>query len=63
LSEAFGLFVQFQLTQVAHQPPADQETRMLGLKRYQNFIDLVGQRLAGAAAEISLRSIGGEKDE
>ncbi|HZF43679.1 MAG TPA: CopG family transcriptional regulator [Sphingomonadaceae bacterium] len=46
LSEAFGVFVQHQLTMVAHQPPFDDETRRLGLKRYQAFIDLVGRRLA-----------------
>jgi hypothetical protein len=31
---------------VAHQPPFDDETKQLGLKRYQAFIDLVGRRLA-----------------
>ena len=46
LAEAFGTFVQHQLTMVAHQPPFDEETRQLGLKRYQAFIDIVGRRLA-----------------
>lgn len=46
LAEAFGTFVHHQLTLVAHQPPFDDETRQLGLKRYQAFIDLVGRRLA-----------------
>lgn len=46
LAEAFGTFVHHQLTMVAHQPPFDEETKQLGLKRYQAFIDLVGRRLA-----------------
>lgn len=46
LAEAFGTFVQHQLTMVAHQPPFDEETRQLGLRRYQSFIDLVGRRLS-----------------
>jgi predicted transcriptional regulator len=62
LSEAFGLFVQFQLTQVAHQPPADQETGMLGLKRYRAFIDQVGRRIAGSEAGVRLTAIGDEND-
>lgn len=37
LAEAFGTFVHHQLTMVAHQPPLDEETRQLGLKRYQAF--------------------------
>ena len=46
LAEAFGTFVQHQLTMVAHQPPFDEETNQLGLRRYQKFVDLVGRRLA-----------------
>jgi predicted DNA-binding protein len=46
LAEAFGTFVHHQLTLVAHQPPFNEETKKLGLKRYQAFIDLVGRRLA-----------------
>ena len=60
LSEAFGLFVQFQLTQVAHQPPADHETGLLGLKRYQAFLGQVGRRLAGDEVEVRLTAIGDE---
>ncbi len=40
---------------VAHQPPFDEETRQLGLKRYQAFIDLVGRRLA-SESKLKLRS-------
>ena len=46
LAEAVGVFVQHQLTMVAHQPPFDEETRQLGAKRYQAFIDVVGRRLS-----------------
>jgi len=46
LSEALGLFVQHQLTLVAHQPPFDPETARLGRTRYENFVDLVGRRIA-----------------
>jgi hypothetical protein len=46
VAEAFGTFVQHQLTMIAHQPLFDEETRQLGLKRYQAFFDLVGRRLA-----------------
>ncbi len=46
LTEALGLFIQHQLTVVAHQPPFDDETRQLGLKQYQAFIELVGRRMA-----------------
>jgi hypothetical protein len=57
LSEAFGTFVQHQLTMVAHQPPFDEETRQLGLKRYQGFIDLVGRRMA-SDSKLRLASVG-----
>jgi hypothetical protein len=40
LAEPFGTFVQNELTTVAHQSPINEETRQLGLKRYQVFIDL-----------------------
>ena len=49
LAEAFGVFVHHQLTMVAHQPPFDEETRQLGLKRYQAFIELVGRRLTSSS--------------
>jgi predicted transcriptional regulator len=45
-AEVLDLFVQHQLTIVAHQPPFDQETGQLGLKRYRAFMDQVGRRLA-----------------
>lgn len=46
VAEALGTFVQHQLTVLAHQPPFDQETGQLGLKRYQAFLEMVGRRLA-----------------
>jgi hypothetical protein len=46
VAEALGTFVQHQLTLLAHQPPFDQETGQLGLKRYKAFVEMVGRRLA-----------------
>ena len=62
LSEAVGLFIQFQLTLAAHQPPVDRETGLLGLKRYRAFIDQVGRRLAGDEEGVRLTAIGEAKD-
>jgi len=45
-TEVLDLFVQHQLTIVAHQPAFDQETGQLGVKRYRAFMDQVGRRLA-----------------
>lgn len=58
IGEALGLFVQFQLTQAAHQPLPDRETGLLGLERYRRFIDQVGRRLAGKQSEASLMDVG-----
>lgn len=46
VAEALGTFVQHQLTLAAHQPPFENETGQLGLKRYRAFIETVGRRLA-----------------
>jgi predicted transcriptional regulator len=46
LTELVGVFVQHQLTLVAHQPPFDQETSRLGLDRYRRVMDLAERRLA-----------------
>jgi hypothetical protein len=46
VGEALGTFVQHQLTLHAHQPPFDQETGQLGLRRYRAFVEMVGRRLA-----------------
>jgi predicted transcriptional regulator len=46
VAEALGTFVQHQLTLTAHQPAFDQETGLLGVRRYHAFVEMVGQRLA-----------------
>ncbi len=56
IAEALGVFIQHQLTLVAHQPPFDRETGQLGLKRYQAFIDLVGKRLSQPDSGLLIRS-------
>ena len=45
LNEIVGLFVQHQLTLVAHQPAFYPETAQLGRVRYQRFMELVERRL------------------
>ncbi|MDC7812370.1 CopG family transcriptional regulator [Sphingomonas koreensis] len=47
LTELVGVFVQHQLTLVAHQPPFDDETGRLGRDRYARLIDLVERRMTG----------------
>ncbi len=54
IAEALGVFIQHQLTLVAHQPPFDRETGQLGLKRYQAFTDLVGKRLSQPESGLRL---------
>lgn len=46
LTELVGLFVKFHLTQTAHHPAFDAETRRLGAVRYQEFMRLVGVQAA-----------------
>lgn len=41
------MFVQHQLTLVAHQPQFDEETATLGRERYARLIDIVERRMAG----------------
>lgn len=57
VAEVLDLFVQHQLTIVAHQPPFDQETGQLGLKRYRAFLDQVGRRLAAAQGQPRLLTL------
>lgn len=54
LCEALGVFVQYQLTSMAHQPDFDDETGAIGLRRYRSFIDIVGRRFASADPELKL---------
>lgn len=46
LTEVVGVFVQYQLTLVAHQPPFSPETQKLGRERYQALLDRAGQQAA-----------------
>ena len=50
LTEMLGLFVLHELTLTAHQPTFDTETRRLGRLRYDQLVNLVGQRLARGEA-------------
>lgn len=45
-TELLGVFVQHQLTLVAHQPQFDAETGRLGQERYQRLLALVERRVA-----------------
>ena len=54
VAEALGVFVQHQLTVLAHQPQFDEETGKLGMKRYRAFIEFVGRRLAASESELRL---------
>lgn len=44
-AEVLDLFVQHQLTIVAHQPPFSEETGALGLRRYRQFMEQVARRM------------------
>lgn len=57
VAEVIDLFVQHQLTIVAHQPPFDEETGQLGIKRYRTFLDQVGRRLVAAQGKPRLLTI------
>lgn len=57
VAEVLDLFVQHQLTIVAHQPSFDQETGQLGLKRYRAFLDQIGRRLAASHGTPKLLSV------
>jgi hypothetical protein len=46
LTEIVGVFVQYQLTLVAHQPPFSAETVKLGRERFQALLDRAGQQAA-----------------
>lgn len=64
VAEALGTFVQHQLTLLAHQPPFDQETGQLGLKRYRAFVEMVGRRLARPdQSSIAIAMSEGREDE
>lgn len=46
VSEALGLFIQHQLTAVAHDPPFEEATAHLGKRRYEAFLQLVWKRMS-----------------
>lgn len=46
LTEIVGVFIQYQLTLVAHQPPFSAETVKLGRERFQALLDRAGQQAA-----------------
>jgi hypothetical protein len=54
LTEMLALFVQHQLTLVAHQPPFDEDSRRLGQERTEAFLELVERRIAGKGARQRL---------
>lgn len=60
-TEVFDLFVQHQMTIVAHQPPFDTSTQQLGMKRYRAFMDQVARRLASNQGKA--RMIANTRDE
>lgn len=63
LVEALGVFIQHQLTMVAHEPPFEPETAKLGRLRYEAFLDLVSARVARlhtSGAQDSLRTEDGD---
>jgi hypothetical protein len=53
--ELIGVFIQHQLTLVAHQPPFDEETGLLGQKRFRQLLELVERRLAQGGLVKQLR--------
>jgi hypothetical protein len=46
LLEMLGVFMQHQMTLVAHRPPFDEETDRLGRKRFRRLLEVVEKRLA-----------------
>ncbi len=63
LTEMLGLFIQHQLTLVAHQPTFDPDTAQLGRLRYQRFMELVERRLDRTGRQDRLAALNQEEDE
>lgn len=53
-ADALDLFIQHQMTILAHQPAFDTETARLGRQRYQSFMDQVARRLAANQGQARL---------
>ncbi len=62
-TEVLDLFVQHQMTIVAHQPPFDPETRQLGLKRYRAFMDEVARRLGSNQVKARMITNGRHEEQ
>lgn len=54
LIELVGVFVQHQLTLVAHQPAFDADTGKLGRERYTRLLDLVERRMTSGGVVARL---------
>lgn len=63
LTEMLGLFIQHQMTLVAHQPSFDQETSRLGRLRFQRFMELVERRLGKVTGSERLSSTTASKEK
>ena len=63
LTEMLGLFIQHQLTLVAHQPAFDPDTAQLGRLRYQRFMELVERRLERTSRQDKLPAPNQKEDE
>lgn len=61
-ADALDLFIQHQMTMVAHQPAFDTETAQLGLSRYRAFTDQVARRLASNQGKARLTNTVGGSD-
>ena len=54
ISEALGLFIQHELTAVAHEPPFEAATAHLGRRRYEAFLRLVWNRMSRPTKKTGL---------
>jgi hypothetical protein len=61
LTELVGVFVQHQLTLVAHQTPFDADTAALGRERFARLLDVVER--CGGIAELSSRGRAAEPEK
>lgn len=61
VTELVGVFVQHQLTLVAHQPVFDEATALRGRQRYGQLLDLVERRMASGGVIARLMPPPGEE--
>ncbi|QNA82954.1 CopG family transcriptional regulator [Sphingomonas sp. So64.6b] len=57
VSAILDLFVAHQLTITAHQPPFDDVTGQLGMKRYRQFMDQVSRQLQAKRGDETLAPV------